>query len=336
MKFPFLKKRYVYNRHTMLYEVHKIPLKRYLQGGVAMFLGSIVLFFIYMCIYRYCFGLTLPKTEKLQLRSLDLKSKLEILDVEMDSRLESLQELQLRDNNVYRPIFGLEEISAQERNSGISSEGRYDSLTIFRDGDYMRHIERSMDVLLKKAYMQSVSYDEVFSFATRAGDMAKCVPAIPPMKMNKVKFSSRFGYRHDPIFNSTRYHSGIDLSGRRGEHVYATGDGRVSEVVRQFYGYGLELVIDHGFGYKTRYAHLNRCYVEVGDYVTRGEYIADMGNSGRSTGPHLHYEVIYRGNKVNPLNYFDSEMKSAEYANVIADTLVKRNRSNGKTKNNGR
>lgn len=321
----FWKRKYVYNKHTKLFEVHRLPIKRYLQGGFTMFVVSVCLFFVYMFIYQHYFGGTLPKTLDLQFKSIALKSKLELLEKEMASKDEALQELQLRDNNVYRPIYGLEEIPAQERNSSISSPGRYDSLDIFIDGDYVRQVERTIDMLYKKAYVQTLSYDEVLAFAIRSDDMARCVPAIPPVNMDRVRLVSRFGYRSDPFTRAYTYHSGIDLSGRRGEHIHATGDGTVCEVGRVFHGYGIEIVVNHGFGYKTRYAHLNRVYVKLGDKVSRGDYIGDLGNTGRSTGPHLHYEVIYRGNRMNPLNYFDTGMKGAEYRTLISDTPVSSN-----------
>ena len=165
--------------------------------------------------------------------------------------------------------------------------------------------------------VHSKSYDEVAMLAKRAGDMASCVPALPPVALDKVRLSSLFGYRKDPFSGASRMHQGVDLSGNRGEPIYAAGSGRVAEVRNSFFGYGREVVIDHGFGYKTRYAHLHRMYVKVGDEIRRGDQIATMGNTGKSKGVHLHYEVEYRGRRVNPLNYYNQEIVGEEYMAMV-------------------
>lgn len=125
-------------------------------------------------------------------------------------------------------------------------------------------------------------------------------------------------------------HQGVDLSGKRGEPIYATGDGKVVEIGFNFFGYGNEIVIDHGFGYKTRYAHLDKIHVKVGDVIRRGDQIADMGNSGRSIGNHLHYEVLYRNNRVNPLNYYNQDLKGDEFLAMVKPRGKNSNRNNGK------
>ncbi|MEG0518915.1 MAG: M23 family metallopeptidase [Bacteroidales bacterium] len=228
-----------------------------------------------------------------------------------------LLELQMRDNNVYRPIFGMEEISQDIRNAGFGGVDRYAALENQGSSPFLIDIEKKMDVLYKKAFVQSRSYDEVAILAKRTGDMASCVPAIPPVSLDKTKLSSYFGFRSDPFTRSPRMHTGIDLSGRRGEPIYATGNGKVVDVSFNFFGYGNEVVVDHGFGYKTRYAHLSKVYVKVGDTVNRGEEIAGMGESGRSKGIHLHYEVMYRNNRVNPLNYYNQEIKKEEFQAMV-------------------
>ena len=176
---------------------------------------------------------------------------------------------------------------------------------------------KRMDVIYKKAFVQSRSYDEVSLLAKRADEMAQCVPAIPPVALENVRLSSLFGYRTDPVYGSRRMHQGVDLSGNRGEPIYSAGNGTVVEVRRNFFGYGREIVVDHGFGYKTRYAHLQEMFVKVGDEVKRGEQIATMGNTGKSVGVHLHYEVIYRERRVNPLNYYNQEVKGEEYMAMV-------------------
>mgnify|MGYP004678073941 FL=1 len=157
--------------------------------------------------------------------------------------------------------------------------------------------------------------------------MASCIPAIPPVLPDKSKYriSSTFGYRSDPISGVSKMHTGFDFACKPGNPVYASGDGVVSSVSFDLFNYGNSVVIDHGFGYKTRYAHLKTIFVAEGMKLKRGECIGESGNSGKSTGPHLHYEVIYRGRFVNPVNYFDLEMPVEEYASMVKNTAKESN-----------
>ena len=181
---------------------------------------------------------------------------------------------------------------------------------------------RRLDKLTKKAYVQSKSFDDVALLSKRAGDMASCIPAIPPINPDpkKYRISSTFGYRSDPISHRTTKHNGIDFAMKPGNPVYTTGDGVVESVKFELFGYGNSIIIDHGFGYKTRYAHMKSIVVTEGMSLKRGECIGYSGNSGKSTGAHLHYEVLYRGNAVNPYNYFDLSITPEEYATMVQIT----------------
>lgn len=167
--------------------------------------------------------------------------------------------------------------------------------------------------------MQSKSFDEVAAVSKQAGDMASCIPAIPPIvpDASKYNFSSPFGYRTDPFTGEARLHSGVDLAMKVGNPVYATGDAVVEAVNFDFFGYGNTIILNHGFGYQTLYAHLNSVNVIEGMKVKRGDCIAETGQSGRASGPHLHYEVHYKGEKVNPANYFDLSMSKDEYLAMV-------------------
>jgi murein DD-endopeptidase MepM/ murein hydrolase activator NlpD len=149
--------------------------------------------------------------------------------------------------------------------------------------------------------------------------MASCIPAIPPINPDKRKYrlSSPFGYRSDPFSGRSTLHRGVDFSMKPGNPIYATGDGVVESVSFEFFGYGNSVVIDHGFGYKTRYAHMKTISVAEGMPVKRGECLGQSGNSGKSSGPHLHYEVLYKGRPVNPYNYYDLDMTPEEYATMV-------------------
>ena len=211
----------------------------------------------------------------------------------------------------------MEELSQDVRDAGFGGVNRYAHIQAVSSSEILVDAVRRMDIVYKKAYVQSKSYDEVSLLAKRAGDMASCVPALPPVALDKVRLSSLFGYRKDPFSGAPRMHQGVDLSGNRGEPIYAAGNGKVVEVRNSFFGYGREVVVDHGFGYKTRYAHLHRMFVKVGDEIQRGQQIATMGNTGKSKGVHLHYEVIYRERRVNPLNYYNKEIVGEEYMAMV-------------------
>ena len=311
------KKRYQFNEQTLAYEVHRMPFGTRFSKGLVLFVLSVLAFSGYYFLYTQYLGLETPKAMLLKQRYAELDSKYELLQRRFEQSGKVLAELQIRDNNIYRPIFGMEELSQDVRNAGFGGVNRYAHLEQASNSRTLLDAVMRMDVIYKKAYVQSKSYDEVSLLAKRAGDMASCVPALPPVALDNVRLSSYFGYRSDPFSGAPRMHQGVDLSGDRGEPIYAAGSGTVVEVRNSFFGYGREVVIDHGFGYQTRYAHLHRMFVKVGDKVERGEQIATMGNTGKSKGVHLHYEVIYRDRRVKPLNYYNQDIKGEEYLSMV-------------------
>lgn len=313
----FRKKRYAFNEQTLAYEVHRIPFGKRFSKGIVLFLLSVAAFAGYFLLYTQYFGLETPKTILLKQKYVGLNSKYELLERKFEQSGQALAELQMRDNNIYRPIFGMEELSQDVREAGFGGVNRYAHLEQISASEPVVEAVKRMDVIYKKAYVQSKSYDEVSLLARRADEMASSVPAIPPVALDNVRLSSLFGYRKDPFYGTLRMHQGIDLSGNTGEPIYSAGKGKVVEVRSSFFGYGKEVVIDHGFGYKTRYAHLHKMFVKVGDEVERGEQIATMGNTGKSKGVHLHYEVMYRNSRVNPLNFYNQEIKGDEYMAMV-------------------
>ena len=311
------KKRYEFNAETLAYELHRVPLKKRISKGMMLFLLSLVFAAGYYFFYIKVLKLETPRTITLRQSTARLRSKLEVMERRMGESKRKLQALEMRDDNVYRPIFGMDEIPADERAAGYGFPEKYVWLQNYDNSNMMVDAGMQMDELYVRAAVQSESYDRVSVMAKRAGEMASCVPTIPPVMLSHIKLSSRFGVRTDPIEGGARIHSGIDLAGRHGEAIYASGNGRVESAEYSFFGYGNVLVINHGFGYKTRYAHLYRILVRQGAYIQRGQEVGLMGSSGRSTGTHLHYEVEYRGRKVNPLNYFNSKITPEEYKRMI-------------------
>ncbi len=311
------KRWYKFNSETLAYEVHKIPLRKRFSAGFVLFLLSLGGFVGYFVIYAVLLDLDTPKTMFLKQKSVELQSKMELLQRKFEQNNNVLMELQRRDNYVYRSIFGMEEISQDVRNAGFGGVNRYEHLENLSNSKFVTGIVKEMDILYKKAFVQSRSYDEVALMAQKTGEMASCVPAIPPVQLDKIRLTSRFGLRTDPFSQKATMHSGIDFAGNVGEPIYASGNGKVIEVAFNFFGYGKEVVIDHGFGYKTRYAHLSTIDVREGQMVSRGEKIGGMGNSGKSSGCHLHYEVMYRNNRVNPFNYFNTDLRGEEFLSMV-------------------
>ena len=315
-------RRYTFNPRTLSYEVAKRSKKARIMRSLAFFAGSILLAMMYFWLYVAVLELELPKTIILKKKNAEWTSRIEVLNRQLDKCDDALASLQMRDDDIYRSIFGMHEIPAEVRNAGFGGVNRYAHLEGVDQGGLLKSTTLRMDVLTKKSYVQSKSFDEVAQLSRRAGDMASCIPAIPPINPDPTKYrlSSSFGYRTDPVYGRSARHTGVDFAMKPGNPIYSTGDGVVESVKFEFFGYGNQVVIDHGFGYKTRYAHLRNIGVVEGMKVKRGECIGESGNSGKSTGPHLHYEVIYKGSPVNPSNYYDLTITTEEYATMVQNT----------------
>ena len=309
--------KYIFNQQTQSYEIDRRSVRAafYKTGGVL--LGGLALFLLCFFVFTRTLGLDTPKTLLLERQNRILTEQLALLDGRIDADDQQLQELALRDNLVYRPVFGMEEVPAARREAGLGGEDRYAAFLGLAHQDLMAASAARVDGLMRKAYVQSVSFDEVKVYSSRAGDMASCIPSIYPVNPKNVQITSPFGARFHPIRQTIVFHEGIDLAGPAGQPVYATGDGVVESTEVNFSGYGNVIVIDHGFGYKTRYAHLKEIKVTQGQVVIRGDRIGTLGSSGLSTGPHLHYEVIYRGTQINPWNFLNPDVTPEEYNKLV-------------------
>lgn len=309
--------KYILNPETLLIEIKEVSLKHKVAAGLLLLAGSLAVAVFYCWLLTSVLGFDLPKTALLKAENARWKAKLSILESQLDRSEESLEALKVRDEEIYRSIFGMNEIPDAVRNAGTGGVDKYSYL----DGADAR-LKATMlrlDNLSRKTVVQSKSFDEVLAMSALAGDMASCIPAIPPIVPDdsKYRYTSAFGYRSDPFTGRTRMHTGVDFAMKIGNPIYAVGDGVVESVLFEFFGYGNSIIIDHGFGYKTMYAHLNSVNVREGMRVSRGDCIAQSGKSGRASGPHLHYEVLYKGNRVNPANYFDLSMSKEEYLSMV-------------------
>ena len=309
----------ILNPETLLYEIKEVSLRSKLLKGLLLVAGSLALSVLYLWVFTSVFGMDLPKTALLKAEKARWDAKISLMNSRLDRYESNLDELQIRDDDIYRSIYGMNEIPMSVRTAGIGGVDRYSYLDGLESSNSLKNTLLRLDRITRMTYVQSKSFDEVAAVSRRAGDMVSCIPAVPPIIPDPSKYTltSPFGYRSDPFTGNSKLHTGVDLAMKPGNPVYATGDGVVEAVAFDFFGYGNCVDIDHGFGYKTRYAHLDRMTVIEGMKVKRGDKIGESGQSGRASGPHLHYEVFYKGERVNPMNYFDLSMSKQEYIAMV-------------------
>ncbi|MDR0582654.1 MAG: M23 family metallopeptidase [Prevotellaceae bacterium] len=312
--------RYKFNPETLLFEISRTSGRKKVMRVFRGFLMSVVLAVSYYVIYTQYFET--PKSLSIIRSNAEIAVKYGLLNKRFQETNNYLTQIQRRDNNVYRATFGLDIIPVSVRDAGFGGVNRYME---FEKSDYagiLINTSRHLDILLKKAYVQSVSFDTIEKLAVRMEEMKNCIPIIAPTTIDNISVSITDVFRvrqHHPIYGDSRPHNGVDIGGPIGTPIFVTGDGIVTKVVHSFSreGYGNRIEIDHGFGYKTLYGHLRSIGVTEGQVIKRGTQIGTLGNTGGVTGPHVHYEVHYLGRPVNPLNYFDVTIEPDEYERIL-------------------
>jgi murein DD-endopeptidase MepM/ murein hydrolase activator NlpD len=310
------KVRYHFNTKSLKIEKVKVTFKqRFLRllsvVATGMVFAAVVLLFAYNFIES-------PKERILQREIDQYKLQFAILNDRLDKVQAVVSDLQDRDDNIYRVIFESEPIPSSVRRAGFGGTDRYARLEGFRNSEIIVNTTRKLDVLTSQLYVQSRSFDEVFELAKRKEELIASIPAIQPVSNSDLRrIGSYFGYRTDPFYKVTKFHEGIDFTAPVGTDIYATGDGVVTKVEYSRSGYGNCILVNHGFGYETLYAHLSKMAVKKGQKVKRGQVIGFVGNTGKSTSPHLHYEVRKGGRAVDPINFFFNDITPEEYALMI-------------------
>jgi murein DD-endopeptidase MepM/ murein hydrolase activator NlpD len=257
-----------------------------------------------------------PK-EKMLIREIEqYKYQYDIMNDKLSNISAVLKDMENRDDNIYRVIFEAEPIASNIRNAGIGGANRYEELEGLNNSERIIETAKKIDNISRKLYVQSKSFDEVFRMAKSKEDMMIHLPAVLPMPKNRGQIISGFGMRFHPILKYRRMHTGIDIAAPKGTPIYATGDGVVLGAGRES-GYGITCQINHGYGYQTLYGHLSKLNVRPGQKVKRGEIIGFVGSTGLSKAPHVHYEVILNGQKVNPVYFFYNDLSPSEYEEVI-------------------
>ena len=306
---------YIYNPETRTYDrvyptfrQRLLNILKHLSVGMGLGAGSFILLL-------WIFGS--PSEKELRIENSRLMAQYNVLSRRLDEALGVMQGIQQRDDNLYRVVLQADPVADAIRKAGYGGTNRYEELMDMANADLVVNTTQKMDMLSRQLYIQSKSFDEVVELFKDHDKMLKCIPAIQPVANKNLKqTASGYGMRIDPIYKTAKFHSGMDFSANIGTPVYATGDGVVKKAGWQS-GYGKIIIIDHGFGYQTWYAHLNDYDVRVGQKVVRGEVIGKVGNTGKSTGPHLHYEVHVKGKVVNPVNYYFMDLSAEDYDRMI-------------------
>ena len=256
-------------------------------------------------------------THHLREENAGLQAQYRVLSNRMDDAMEVLEDIRQRDDNLYRVLLMAEPVSQQIRSAGFGGTNRYEQLMSFDNAELVVSVTQKMDMITKQLYIQSKSFDEVVEFFKNHEDMLNHLPAIQPISNKDLKqMASGYGWRADPIYGTERFHSGMDFACDIGTKVFATADGRVTSADWE-QGYGMTIEIDHGYGYQTRYCHLSAYKVREGQRVSRGDLIALSGCTGKSTGPHVHYEVVQKGEKVNPVNFYFMDLDADQYDKIV-------------------
>jgi len=267
-----------------------------------------------------------PKVIQLEEERENILAKYAGLNDQMNDISFIINDIQQRDDYFYRSIFELDPIPQSVREAGFGGTNRYLELEGFEHSDLMIKSFKNLDVISKKIYIQSKSFDTVIELAKNKEKMLACIPAIQPVALKDFnRISDHFGSRKDPFTGKRTMHHGMDFTGPEGADIFSSGDGVVVESGYSFHGYGNRVIIDHGYGYKTVYAHLEKILVDDGQKVKRGDIIGTLGNTGRSTGAHLHYEVRLNNRPVDPINYYFNDISEEEYELMIAAYSKRRN-----------
>ena len=309
IKYRFNTKSLTYERDRLSAKEIGLKLLSYLTTGLVF--SAVVIAFAYKFLES-------PMEKKLERENNFLLLQHEILNKRLELISSVLEDVQRRDDDIYRVIFEAEPISDNIRKAGFGGVNRYVKLEGYDNSQLIMEATQKLDMLSKQLYIQSKSFDEVFKMAKNKTEMLTSIPAIQPISNVDLKrLASGFGYRTHPIYKISHFHTGIDFSAVTGTEIYATGNGTVLTADAEARGYGNHVVIDHGYGYKTLYAHMSEFAVRPRQKVKRGDVIGYVGSTGTSTSPHLHYEVIRNGEKINPVNFFYNDLSPAEYQKMI-------------------
>ena len=311
------KVKYYYDTKTLSYRKIERSFRQKVKDSIVVIAASGILAAMFFVLYTIV--IDSPKEKKLIRENLALQIQYNLLNERMDNMAVVLDDMQNRDDNIYRVIFESDPIPSSVRNAGFGGANRYKELEGYESSELLVETQKKLDILSKMAAVQSKSFDDVKNLALDKEKMLAAIPGIQPVANKNLKrMASGYGRRIHPIYKVRKMHWGMDFSAKTGTPIFATGDGKISNDRKiGGSGYGKYIVIDHGYGYQTLYAHMSKVAVRKGQSVKRGDVIGYVGNTGRSAGPHLHYEVVKDGKKVNPINFYYSDLTPEEFEKMI-------------------
>lgn len=305
---------YRYNPDTDNFERHYPTFRsRLASAGRYLLVGSVIGGGMYLI---FMFGFGLPTEKNLRKENSELKSQYAILEKRLDNSIKVMEDIRNRDDNFYRVMMQMDPLSSNQRLSGMDLDAKYDRLGKLNDLELLTRMNQQIDLLEHQIYSQSLSFDQLKEAAGEQKDKIARIPSVLPIHIGQFTMSSGYGYRRDPVYGTAKFHSGLDFAAPTGTPVFATADAKV-EVADRKPIYGNCIDLDHGFNYKTRYAHLSQILVKPGEEVKRGQLIGKVGSTGKSSGSHLHYEVLFKGEPQNPVNYYFMDLTPEEYATLI-------------------
>jgi murein DD-endopeptidase MepM/ murein hydrolase activator NlpD len=317
--------KYHFNPETLCFE----PKKKKAGKSILLIGGFVIFFVIASIVFSTLFvsHFDTPEVKNLRQENQQLLSQYNFLNSKLSQLENVLDELQVRDDNIYRVVLGKNPIPESVRKAGYGGDNPYAKLESFSDAELVLNTSKKIDAISKQAYIQAKSYEEVLNIALKKEQELSSTPAIMPVSGKDLDhMSSGWGMRMHPVYHVRMFHWGMDFVASTGTKVYATGDGIVASTDNLNDGHGKHVIINHGFGYKTLYAHLSKYNVKPGDKIKRGQVIGFVGNTGTSIAPHLHYEVYKDGKNVDPKYYFFKDLSPAQF-----DQLLARSSNNGRS-----
>ncbi|MBL6670209.1 MAG: peptidase M23 [Flavobacteriales bacterium MED-G22] len=312
------KVKYYYDPETLSYRPIQVTHKLRISNFILFILSSFLFGLISLFILLNSTWLSTPN-EIYQTRELEnYKIQFDILNKKLNQVEAVLGNIEQRDNTLYRLYFEASPIPEEQRRAGFGGIDRYKALEGYDNSELIKNTTERLDVLIKQTVVQSRSLDEIEKLASNRAELIKAIPSIQPIKNEDLRrIASGFGKRRDPFTKLWRQHNGIDFTAKKGTPVYATGDGIIKRADNRSSGYGKHIRIDHGHGYVSLYAHLNGYNVRRGQRVKRGEIIGFVGNTGRSAGAHLHYEIFKDKKHIDPINFYYGNLSPEEYEKLI-------------------
>ena len=315
------KVKYYYDQETLSYLPIKVTNKNRVSNIILFTLASIFFGITGLLILLNSDVINTP-SEIVQKRSLkNYELQFEILNKKLTQLEAVVSNVEDRDNNLYRVYFEASTIPEEQRKAGFGGVNRYSELEGYDNSELIINTAKRLDILIKQTVVQSRSLDEIEKLAENKEALIEAIPTIQPIKNKDLtRMASGYGYRIDPFTKKRRFHYGMDFTAKRGVPIYATGNGIIKRADNRSSGYGNHIRIDHGFGYVSLYAHLSKYNVRRGQKVKRGDIIGYVGNSGRSVGPHLHYEIFKDNKKINPLNFYYGNLSPKEFEALLTQS----------------